>query len=527
MYRAILPSSCPEALTRFALSTDIRSAMLLYSDPPDHTRVRTLIQPFFTPRALAGLQPRIDALVDQLLAPIIARGGGDLIGELAFPLPAMVIAEVIGLPPEDYPIYKTWSDATVALIGTGTVTPAHLDRINDSVSDLNAYLSRLAALRRSKSRHDLLTVLLAAESRGAITWNEIVATCWSMLIGGHETTTGLIGNGLFALLRDPRALAELRSNPDLLPTAIEEFLRIDSPIQQTARVALEPLILNGIPIAKGQIVECWIGAANRDPARFPRPDRLDLCRTPNPHLAFSHGLHFCPGHALVRREATTVLARLLRRPRFALAPGASLTWNRSCAFRSPSRPANKDPVRSRGIRLSTTNWVIGIAVRPYFASRVPLLCWLRVPNVSQRTRGGLETMAYAAAGVATRVEYAGFWIRVVAAIIDGILLGIVGWILREALGNNLAGLFNFVIGLAYYAGMESSARQATIGKGILGLRVTDLDGNRITFLRAAIRDIAKIISAFILLIGFIMVAFTEKKQGLHDMIAGTLVVKAN
>ena len=155
-----------------------------------------------------------------------------------------------------------------------------------------------------------------------------------MLIGGHETTTGLIGNGLLALLRDPGALAELRSNPDLLPTAIEEFLRIDSPIQQTARVALEPLTLNSIPIAKGQIVEYWIGAANRDPVRFPGPDRLDLRRNPNSHLAFSHGLHFCPGHALARREAIAVFAKLLSRPGIALVPGASLTWSHSCVFRA-------------------------------------------------------------------------------------------------------------------------------------------------------------------------------------------------
>lgn len=136
-------------------------------------------------------------------------------------------------------------------------------------------------------------------------------------------------------------------------------------------------------------------------------------------------------------------------------------------------------------------------------------------------------MAYAASGVATRVEYAGFWIRVVAAIIDGILVGIVGGILRAALDDNLAGLINVIVGLAYYAGMESSARQATFGKSLLGMKVTDLDGNRISFLRATGRYFAKIISAFILLIGFIMVAFTEKKQGLHDMIASTLVVKGN
>jgi uncharacterized RDD family membrane protein YckC len=136
-------------------------------------------------------------------------------------------------------------------------------------------------------------------------------------------------------------------------------------------------------------------------------------------------------------------------------------------------------------------------------------------------------MAYVASGVVTRVEYAGFWIRFAAAIIDGILLGILGWILREALGNNLGSTFNFLIGLAYYAGMESSARQATIGKSLLGLKVTDLEGNRISIGRALGRYLAKIISAFILLIGFIMVAFTAKKQGLHDMIAGTLVVKAS
>lgn len=334
MFRAILPSGCPEALSLFAPSTDLRSAMLLYSDPPDHTRIRTLIQPFFTPRALARLQPRIDALVDQLLAPIITRGGGDLISELAFPLPAMITAEVIGLPPEDFPIYKSWSDATVALIGAGTVTPVHLDRINDSVADLNAYLSRLAALRRVEPRHDLLSVLLATESRGGISWNEIVATCWSMLIGGHETTTGLIGNGLLALLHDPHAMADLQRDLDLLPTAIEEFLRFDSPIQQTARIALEPLTINGIPVAKGTIVECWIGAANRDPNTFPHPDRLNLRRTPNPHLAFSHGIHFCPGHALARREAASVFARLLRGLRLSLSLGAFPTWGHSCVFRS-------------------------------------------------------------------------------------------------------------------------------------------------------------------------------------------------
>lgn len=329
MYRAILP---PHVVPRMEASAAIRATAMLYSDPPDHTRVRGIIQPFFTPRALAALQARIETIVAQLLTPLVARGGGDLIAEFAYLLPATVIAELLGIPPSDHRLIKRWSDDSVGLIGTGPVVAAQIERINQSVTELDAYLKGFAETRRRAPRNDILTALVAAESRNELTWPEIVGTCWSILIGGHETTTSLIGNGLLALVRHPDQLAVLRSNPDLMPSAIEELLRYDSPIQQTARIALEPLTLNGRPITAGTLVECWLGAANRDPAHFPDPDRLDLRRTPNRHLAFSHGLHFCLGHVLSRREAHAAFTTLLKLPSLEIAT-QDPTWNRSAVFR--------------------------------------------------------------------------------------------------------------------------------------------------------------------------------------------------
>jgi hypothetical protein len=288
---------------------------MLVSDPPDHTRLRALVQKAFTPRMVEQLRPRIIAIVGELLDRMAERSGVvvDLIGDLAYPLPVVVIAELLGVPPEDRVKFHDWSGVLAASLDP-LVPESIAGRVGGAREGLHAYLREIIALRRREPRADLISALVAVEERGdVLSEPELVVMCTLLLIAGHETTVNLIGNGMQALLRHPEELARLRADPGLLPSAVEELLRFDSPVQMTGRIATEQLEIDGHVISQGQWVLPLLGAANHDPAQFPDPDTLDISRAPNNHVAFGRGIHFCLGAPLARLEGQIAIGALVRR----------------------------------------------------------------------------------------------------------------------------------------------------------------------------------------------------------------------
>src|SRR5215472_6180889 len=296
---------------------------MLDRDPPDHTRLRGLVSKAFTPRVVEGLRPRIQEIVDGLLAGAAARGSMDLIEEFAYPIPVVVICEMLGVPIEDQERFKGWSvDIARGLDLIWLGPDSDVGRRSVAARQaLAEYFRGLIAQRRAAPRNDLLSGLIAAEEAGdKLNEMELLATCILLLIAGHETTANLIGNGMLALLRHRDQLERLQREPGLIASAVEELLRFDGPVQRTARIPSEDVTFGGQTIAKGEMVMPFIGAADRDPAQFPDPDRLDIGRADNRHIAFGWGIHFCLGAPLARIEGQIAINTLLRRlPKVSLA----------------------------------------------------------------------------------------------------------------------------------------------------------------------------------------------------------------
>jgi len=291
-----------------------RTRTMLTSDPPEHTRLRRLVSKAFTPRMVEGLRPRIQAIVDELLDAVAGNGRMDVIRDLAYPLPVIVIAEMLGVPPDHRDQFKHWSDEIVGVLGGPLVPQETLERSRVAVHELAAYLHGVIAERRREPREDLVSGLIAAEEQGQIlSEDEMLATAMLLLVAGNETTTNLIGNGMLGLLRNPGQMERLRADPSRVPAAVEEMLRYDGPVQATGRVAMEDVEVGGQKVTQGQAVIAVLGAANRDPAQFERPDELDLGRRPNEHVAFGDGIHFCLGAPLARAEGQIAFETLLRR----------------------------------------------------------------------------------------------------------------------------------------------------------------------------------------------------------------------
>jgi cytochrome P450 len=306
----------------------------VFTDPPTHTRLRSLINRAFTSRAVERVRPRVEAIVAELLAAVEARGGMDVIREFAYPLPVAVIAELLGVPPGDREPLKRWSDELAVFVGSAREAPDKYARAGQGAGEMSEYFRDLIARRRAEPRDDVVSGLVAAEERGAVlTEDELVATCVLLLFAGHETTTNLIGNAVLALLRQPAALEAWRRDPSLTPTAVEELLRYDGPGPAMVRVTREDLELHGVTVRRGERLFLMINAANRDPRQFVDPDRLDLRRGDNRHLAFGHGPHFCVGAPLARLEAQVALPALIGRlPGLELATDR-LEWLDSLIFR--------------------------------------------------------------------------------------------------------------------------------------------------------------------------------------------------
>ncbi|PRX48539.1 cytochrome P450 [Prauserella shujinwangii] len=283
------------------------AAHMLNTDPPDHTRLRKLVNKAFTARTVARLRPRIEEITDRLLDDMAGAGEADLLTALAFPLPITVICELLGVPDDARDDFRAWSNTML-----DTATP---EQLQEASGKMAAYLTELVARKRAEPTDDLLSALVHATDEGdALSEPELVSMAFLLLVAGHETTVNLIGNGVLALLRHPDQLAALRADPSLLPNAVEEFLRYDSPIHlATLRFTTEPVRVGDVEIPADEFVLISLLAANRDDDRFPDPDRLDVTRKAGGHLAFGHGIHFCVGAPLARLEAEVAVGRLLER----------------------------------------------------------------------------------------------------------------------------------------------------------------------------------------------------------------------
>jgi pimeloyl-[acyl-carrier protein] synthase len=317
------------------LTSEEAAPSMLFVDPPDHTRLRALVNKAFTPAAVERLRPEVEAIVAGLLNRVAGTGAMDVVEDLAYPLPVTVICELFGVPEADRDRFRVWSRELVRLLDPLVAADA-LERALHARLALRGYLHELIGERRARPTGDLLTALIAAEDQGhSLSEAELVSMCVLLLVAGHETTVNLIANGTLALLRDPEARASLRADPTLAGSAVEELLRYDSPVQFTSRHALADLDIGGVRVRAGQTVVAVLGAANRDPAQFPDPDRLDLARAPNRHIAFGGGIHFCLGAPLARMEARIAIPALLAR-----LPGLAL---------GPRPPARRDTVTLRGL----------------------------------------------------------------------------------------------------------------------------------------------------------------------------------
>ncbi|MFE7466672.1 cytochrome P450 [Streptomyces sp. NPDC057499] len=307
---------------------------LLDLEAPDHTRIRRLVSKAFTPRTVEGLVPTVRRLAAELVDSFVEAGGGDLLTAVAEPLPVAVIAEMLGVPESDRGLLRPWSAAIVGMFELNPSEETARAAVRASL-DFSAYLRELIAQRRENPGTDLISALIAAHDEGErLTEQEMISTCVLLLNAGHEATVNTTVNGWWTLLRHPEQLAALRADHGLLPTAIEELMRYDTPLQMFERWVLDDIEIDGTVIPRGSEVALLFGSANRDPARFTDPDTLDLARRDNPHITFGAGIHFCLGAPLARVELAASFGELLRR-----APGLRLAaepeWNPGYVIRGP------------------------------------------------------------------------------------------------------------------------------------------------------------------------------------------------
>jgi pimeloyl-[acyl-carrier protein] synthase len=329
----------PEKLKAMGLSemgpiAQLMVKQMLFMDPPAHTRLRSLASYAFSPGRVAVLRSHIREIVNRLLDAVQNQGHMDVIRDLGEPLPAIVTAEMLGVPENDRHLLKSWSTDFAEMLGNFQHNPEHAPRMLRAVQDMTIYFRDTIRRMKDHAQEGLVHSLMHAEVNGdRLTEEEVVANSIVTMVGGLETTTNLIGNGVLTLLRNPGELKRLQADPSLIPGAVEEMLRYESPSQHTGRLAPQDVELGGKTIRKGQAVMAVMAAANRDPERFPNPDRFDIARGDNRHLAFGYAAHFCFGAALARVEGTEVFEALIRRlPELELEPG-TLVWRNNLGLR--------------------------------------------------------------------------------------------------------------------------------------------------------------------------------------------------
>jgi pimeloyl-[acyl-carrier protein] synthase len=329
----------PEKLASLGLAhlnpiAQVMVRQMLFLDPPTHTRLRSLASYAFTPQRVAVLRVHIERIVESLLDAAESDGRMDVIANLAEPLPNVVTAEMLGVPIEDHLQLKAWSGDFAEMLGNFQHNPDHIPKVLRAVEEMTKYFRERISEERTQPHEGLIHSLLTADIDGdRLTEEEVVANCIVTMVGGQETTTNLIGNGVLALLRNPDQLQRLRADFSLIPSAVEELLRYDCPSQHTARLAPDDVVLGGKEIRKQQAVIAVMAAGNRDPERFVDPDRLDITRKDNRHLAFGWAAHFCFGAALARIEGQSAFEAILRRmPNLKLEPGV-LAWRTNLGLR--------------------------------------------------------------------------------------------------------------------------------------------------------------------------------------------------
>jgi cytochrome P450 len=307
---------------------------LIFMDPPEHTRLRVLLNKGFMPAAIEGLRPQVEAIVDRMLKPLQHGSEIDLMREFANTMPVRIILEMLGIPQELHNTFVDRSRAIAKFRGTPDRTVEQARAAQDALIALTDFFKNTVADRRRNKGNDLISLLIDIEEEGEVlTEEELYAQCIALLFAGHETTRNLIGNGMYTLLRHPQETAELRENPEIIRSAVEEILRYESPVQFTARVLKEDIEICGQRIPKKWTMLCMLGAANRDPEQFEEPNRLNLRRLNNQHLAFSAGPHFCIGSQLARLEGQVALLNLVQRfPQMKLT-GPRPEWASTFGFR--------------------------------------------------------------------------------------------------------------------------------------------------------------------------------------------------
>jgi cytochrome P450 len=307
---------------------------LIFMDAPEHTRLRKLLNKGFSPAAIEGLRPQVEIIVDRMLQPLPRGSEVDLMREFANSMPVRIISEMLGVPQELHDTFVNWSRAIAVFRGSPNRTVEQAQAAQDALFELTDFFRQTVAERRRNKGTDLISLLIDIEEEGEVlTEEELYAQCIALLFAGHETTRNLIGNGMYTLLQYPQETAELREKPEMIRTAVEELLRYESPVQFTARVLKEDIEICGQRIPKKWSILCMLGAANRDPKRFEGPNRLDLKRLNNQHLAFSAGPHACIGGQLARLEGQVALLNLVRRfPKMKLT-GLRPEWASTFGFR--------------------------------------------------------------------------------------------------------------------------------------------------------------------------------------------------
>ncbi len=332
---AALPSATQ---TEFATFNRIFSKWMLFLDPPEHSRIRKLLNKEFTPNMIQRLRPRIQRVVDSLLDDVAGKSEIEFMTEFANPLPVRVIAEMLGIPAEDQRDFQVWSDDLASFFGNATSTVDTARRAQNSLVSLTEYFRAMLPERRAHKGDDLVSLLLRVEEEGEmLTGEELLAQCTLLLVAGHETTRNLLGNGLLALLQHPVQFAKLKEDPALINSAVREFARFDSPVQFSGRAATEDFTWHDQEIRKGQTVILLLASANHDPAKFSEPEKLDISRDEGMPLSFGHGTHFCIGASLAYTEAEIAFTTLLERASGLILLDDVPAWRQNLSFRGLSR----------------------------------------------------------------------------------------------------------------------------------------------------------------------------------------------
>jgi len=335
--RYLLDTLLPDARQQVAALEGHYDIGLAHSDPPDHTRLRKLLTKVFTPRMVETRRERVKTVTHQLIDHAKQKGHIDIIHDIAFPLPATIIAEMLGAPDSDIELFRDWAVAINRLFEDGgKMSPRSALAAQESLYHMRDYITKLREEKLKNPADDILTKLVHAESDDEqLTLAELVSTCVTFFVAGHETTTNLIGNGMLALLQHPDQMQYLRNNPDRIGAAVEEMLRYDPSVPRGWRIVMQDVELRGQTIPKGALIFPMLAAANRDPAHFPDPDVFNIERKNGKHLAFGYGIHFCLGAPLARLEGAVVIQTLLERlPTVRLVEDEPLTWRHDIAIRS-------------------------------------------------------------------------------------------------------------------------------------------------------------------------------------------------